>query len=86
MVSSGTELAATSGWVFVLLILAVVTFMKGRMTLFVLGFFLAGLPWIWGAVQIALPHSYWSRRFYGQEKLARAISTHLVRAPRSGVN
>ena len=47
---------------------AVVTALKGKPW-----FFLLGIPitwfWVFGALRLAKPHSWWARRFYGPEKL-----------------
>lgn len=51
---------------------AVVTMLKGRWTLILAGLCLL-FPLVWyGAFALAAPESWWSRRFYGAEKTARA--------------
>jgi hypothetical protein len=55
-----------------LVVCAVVTALKGRLTLLLAAFCLL-FPLLWyGAVAPAEPGSWWARRFYGEEKLARA--------------
>jgi hypothetical protein len=50
----------------------VVTALKGRWTLLLAAFCLL-FPLLWyGAVALAHPDSWWARRFYGAQKLARA--------------
>lgn len=67
-----TPVAYGLGWLAVLLIPAVVTWLKGQRLLFVAGLLLAGIVWLVAALRLARPGSYWARRFYGPEKLARA--------------
>jgi len=55
-----------------LVVCAVVTALKGRLTLLLAAFCLL-FPLLWyGAVAPAEPRSWWARRFYGEQKLARA--------------
>jgi hypothetical protein len=49
-----------------------VTLLKGHYLLFVIGFLLLGLIWTIASLRLARPSSWWARRFYGEEKLARA--------------
>lgn len=51
-----------------------ITGAKGHWTAFSLGFFLLGTIWIIAAFRLARPSSWWARRFYGPEKMQRAIS------------
>jgi hypothetical protein len=50
---------------------AIVTFMKGKIGLGLLGFLVQPLWW-GGALRLAKPDSPWARRFYGPEKMAAA--------------
>lgn len=59
---------------------AVVTLLKGRLSLFFTGFLTFGLTWLIGALMLADQESDWARWFYGEEKLARASDP--VRYPR----
>ena len=52
-------------------VLAIVTFAKGKLTLGLLSVFVFPAGVI-GAVRLAKPHSIWARRCYGETKLARA--------------
>jgi hypothetical protein len=52
-------------------LLAVVTFAKGKLTLGVLAIFVPGVS-LFGAARLAKPHSLWARRFYNPAKAARA--------------
>jgi hypothetical protein len=55
-----------------LAVCAVVTALKGRLTLLLAAFCLL-FPLLWyGAIAPAEPHSWWARRFYGDRKLAKA--------------
>jgi hypothetical protein len=53
-------------------LLAVVTFAKGKLTLGVVSIFLPGVCLV-GAARLAKPQSLWARRFYGPAKLERAV-------------
>jgi hypothetical protein len=57
----------------VLLFLAsgVVTGLKGKPWLLLIGL-LIGWCWIFGALRIAKPQSWWARRFYDRSKLMQA--------------
>jgi hypothetical protein len=48
-----------------------ITALKGRLGLFVVGFFV-WLVWLWAPFRLAKPNSPWARRFYGPEKLEKA--------------
>jgi hypothetical protein len=58
-------------WVAVLTPL-VITAMKGQWVLLIAGFVTVGLVWFIAACRLAKPGSYWARRFYDPEKLARS--------------
>lgn len=59
---------------FVVLIVAplIVTALKRHWLLFVAGWLTIGLVWWIASLRLARPDSWWARRFYGQDKLARA--------------
>jgi len=61
-----------------------ITWSKGRRVEFVLGFLLLGMIWIVAACRLARPSSWWARRFYGPEKMQRALDrfrTEVRKAP-----
>lgn len=58
-------------YVVVLVVAAVVTALKGKWGVFVLGVFF-GFGWVFGAVRLAKPNSWWARRFYSERKRERA--------------
>lgn len=51
-----------------------ITWSKGRRVAFFLGFLLLGMIWIVAACRLARPSSRWARRFYGPEKMQRALN------------
>ena len=51
-----------------------ITWSKGQRAAFVLGFLLLGMIWIVAACRLAHPSSWWARRFYGPEKMQRALN------------
>jgi hypothetical protein len=53
---------------------AAITWSKGQRAAFVLGFVVIGLIWIVAACRLARPSSWWARRFYGPEKMQRALN------------
>ena len=59
---------------FVVLIIApmTVTALKRQWLLFAAGWLTIGLVWWIASLRLARPDSWWARRFYGPEKLARA--------------
>jgi hypothetical protein len=58
-------------WIAVLAPL-VITTMKGQWVLLIAGFVTVGFVWLIAACRLAKPGSYWARRYYGPEKLARS--------------
>lgn len=68
------EAALYAASLFALLVFlpATVTTLKGHWGLLLAGFFFLGLVWIIAALRLARPQSWWARRFYGEEKRARA--------------
>jgi lysylphosphatidylglycerol synthetase-like protein (DUF2156 family) len=63
---------------FVVLIVAplIVTALKRQWLLFVAGWLTIGLVWWIASLRLARPDSWWARRFYGEDKLARAQSRY----------
>ena len=59
---------------FTVLIVAplTVTALKRQWLLFAAGWLTIGLVWWIASLRLARPDSWWARRFYGPEKLARA--------------
>lgn len=53
-----------------------VTIAKGRRTLVLAGLLLLFPLWWYGAIALAAPDSWWSRRFYRGAKLERARAYH----------
>jgi hypothetical protein len=51
-----------------------ITWSKGQRAAFFLGFFLLGMVWVVAACRPAHPSSWWARRFYGPEKMQRALN------------
>jgi hypothetical protein len=50
-----------------------ITWAKGQRAAFFLGFLLIGMIWVVAACRLAKPGSWWARRFYGPEKMQRAL-------------
>jgi hypothetical protein len=71
--STGVAVAYTVA-LFAVLIVAplVVTALKRQWLLFVAGWLTIGLVWWIASLRLARPDSWWARRFYGPDKLARA--------------
>ena len=55
-----------------LVIPGTVVLMKGQRALFLGGLLFGGLVWWIAALRLGRPDSWWARRFYDGEKLARA--------------
>ena len=51
-----------------------ITWSKGQRAAFFLGFLLLGMVWVVAACRLARPSSWWARRFYGPEKMQRALN------------
>lgn len=51
-----------------------ITWSKGQRAAFFLGFLLLGTVWMVAACRLARPSSWWARRFYGPEKMQRALN------------
>jgi hypothetical protein len=68
---SGEPLAVVFGMVAVNVVLSVVTFMKGKLTLGLISVFVP-LVGLFAGVRLAKPGSLWARRFYGEHKLDAA--------------
>jgi hypothetical protein len=71
--STGVAVAYTVA-LFVVLIFAplIVTALKRQWLLFAAGWLTVGLVWWIASFRLARPDSWWARRFYGPDKLARA--------------
>ncbi len=67
------RLLALSILVVVVGIPAGITWSKGQRAAFFLGFLLLGMVWVVAACRLARPSSWWARRFYGPEKMQRAL-------------
>lgn len=50
-----------------------ITWSKGQRVEFFLGFLLLGFIWLVAIFRLARPWSWWARRFYGPEKMQRAV-------------
>jgi hypothetical protein len=50
-----------------------ITWSKGQRTAFFVGFLFMGMVWVVAACRLARPSSWWARRFYGPQKMQRAI-------------
>lgn len=59
--------------IVVVVIPAAITWSKGQRLAFALGFLLVGAVWVVAAFRLARPSSWWARRFYGPEKMQRAV-------------
>jgi hypothetical protein len=68
------RLLALSILIVVVGIPAGITWSKGQRIAFFLGFLLLGMIWVVAACRLARPTSWWARRFYGPEKMERAVS------------
>lgn len=53
---------------------AIITWLKGQRLAFAIGFLFPGLIWTVVACRLADPSSWWARRFYGPEKMQRAVN------------
>jgi hypothetical protein len=51
-----------------------ITWSKGQRAAFFLGFLILGMVWVVAACRLARPSSWWARRFYGPEKMQRALN------------
>jgi hypothetical protein len=58
-----------------------ITWSKGQRAAFFLGFLFLGMIWVVAACRLALPSSWWARRFYGPEKMQRALNRFGSEAP-----
>lgn len=83
-VSTGLAVAYGIGlWVVLIVAPATVTALKGQWALFGAGWLTLGMVWWIAALRLARPGSWWSRRLYGPDKLARAQSRYGPTAPDS---
>lgn len=77
-VTTAQVLVAVGLWLFVL-VPGVVTALKGQWVLLAAGVLVGGLVWLIVAFRLARPGSFWARRFYGADKLARAEARYGAR-------
>lgn len=68
-------------WLLALPPAALVTALKERWLYFATGWLVFGIPWFIGALTLADPDSGWAKRFYGPERMARAIDPVRHRRP-----
>ncbi len=68
-------------WLVGLIPAAVICLLKGRLAMFFAGFLTFGITWFLGAVPLSEAGSGWARRFYGEERLARAADPVLHPRP-----
>jgi hypothetical protein len=59
-------------WVVIIVGPLTVTALKRQWLLFAAGWMTVGAVWWIAALRLGRPESWWARRFYGEEKLARA--------------
>jgi hypothetical protein len=74
LVAVGWALGAIGPWeagLIGLLFPIVVTALKGKWGLVLLGFLIT-IPWFIGAVRLAKPGSWWARKLYDERQLERA--------------
>lgn len=55
-----------------LVVFGVSTALKGKPFVLIAGAVLTPVVWVLGSLRLAKPNSYWARRLYGEQKLARA--------------
>lgn len=68
-------------WLVGLIPAAAVCLAKERLAMFLAGFLTFGITWFLGAIPLAEAHSGWARRFYSEERLARAADPALHPRP-----
>jgi hypothetical protein len=72
-VSTGVAIGyAVALWLILIVGPATVTALKGHWILFIAGFLTVGIVWWIAMFRLATPGSWWARRFYKAEKLARS--------------
>ncbi len=72
-VSTGAALAYGVALFGVLIVVpGTVTLLKGQRGLFLAGLLFGGIVWWITALRLGRPGSWWARRFYDTDKLARA--------------
>jgi hypothetical protein len=78
-VSTGVAVAYGIGlWAMLIVAPITVTVLKRHWLLLAAGWLTIGLVWWIACFRLARPRSWWARRFYGAEKLARARKRHGV--------
>jgi hypothetical protein len=72
-VSTGLAAAYTIGlWAVMIVAPLTITALKRHWLLFAAGWVTVGVVWWIASLRLARPESWWARRFYGPDKLARA--------------
>lgn len=67
------RLVALITFMVLIVIPAGITLSKRQWAGFLIGFLLPGIVWMIAACRLARPSSWWARRFYGPEKMQRAL-------------
>ena len=71
--STGVAVAYGVGLFLVMIVVPLtITALKRHWLLFAAGWLTVGLVWWIASLRLARPESWWARRFYGSDKLARA--------------
>ena len=71
-VSTGVAIAYVVALALLLLMPAVITWLKGRPGFVLAGLLVGGIVWMITMWRLAKPNSWWARRFYGPRKLEAA--------------
>lgn len=84
-ISDGVAIAYGVGlWLVLIVGPATITALKGQWLLFAAGFLTVGIVWMIAALRLAQPGSWWARRFYGPDKLARSEKRYGTPSPDQG--
>jgi hypothetical protein len=67
---------AAALWLILIVGPATVTALKGHWMLFIAGFLTVGIVWWIAMFRLGTPESWWARRFYGDQKLARSTDRY----------
>lgn len=80
-VSTGLATAYAVGiWIVLIVGPLTITALKRHWLLFAAGWLTVGLVWWIAALRLARPESWWARRFYAPDKLARARARYGIAA------
>lgn len=71
-VSTEVAIAYAVGLWSLFIVPPVITVLKRQWLLFAAGWLTVGVVWWIAPLRLGRPESWWARRFYGEEKLARA--------------